>query len=334
MPRKTEAFRNAVFAALLLTALPACAEVKELRVSKQYGLGYLPLLVLEDQKLIEKHAKAAGLGELKVSWTTLGGGSPSIDALLSGSTDLIATGVAPLVVVWAKSGGAVKGVASLLDAPMVLVTTNPGVKTVKDFTEKDRIAVPSIKVSIQAVFLQIAAAQAFGQNAWAKLDPYTVALKHPDAVAALLSGRSEISAHFSVPPFASQELADKRIHAVTDSYRILGGAHTQNIVSASKSFHDANPQTLKAFLGALEEADAFIRKNPRAAAELYLRASSSKEQVADIQSQIQDPKIAYTTAPHQVKRIADFMFQTGTVKTQATQWKDLFFPELHDRAGN
>jgi NitT/TauT family transport system substrate-binding protein len=335
MPHKPKIFRSITIALGLLAAVqPALAEVKEVRISAEYGLGYLPLLVMEDQKLLEQHARAAGLGEIKVTWTTFGGGSPALDALLSGSTDFIATGVAPLVVVWAKSGGAVKGVAGLLDSPMVLVSSNPAVKSVKDFSDKDRIAVPSIKVSIQAVFLQMAAAQAFGQDHWAKLDPLTVAFKHPDAAAALLSGRSELTAHFSVPPFVAQELADQRIHTVTDSYRVLGGPHSQNLVSARKAFHDANPRTITAFLAALEEADAFIQRDPRAAAAVYLKASGSKEKVPDILAQIKDPRLSYTTTPHQVQRIADFMYRTGTVKTRLGQWQDLFFPELHNRPGN
>jgi NitT/TauT family transport system substrate-binding protein len=238
------------------------------------------------------------------------------------------------VVVWAKSGGAVKGVAALLDSPMVLVSSNPAVRSVKDFTGKDRIAVPSIKVSVQAVFLQMAAAQAFGPNQWSRLDPLTVAFKHPDAAAALLSGRSELTAHFSVPPYAGQELADPRIHAVTDSYRVIGGAHTQNLISATASFHDANPRTLGAFLAALEAADAFIHREPRAAAEIYLKVAHSKEKVEDILAQIQDPRLAYTTTPHRVQRIADFMFETGTVRTRTGKWQDLFFPELRDRPGS
>jgi len=54
----------------------ARAEVKELRLAKQYGLGYLPLIIMEEQHLIEKHAKAAGLGDIKVTWATLGGAAP------------------------------------------------------------------------------------------------------------------------------------------------------------------------------------------------------------------------------------------------------------------
>jgi len=146
--------------AFLLTApLIAAAEVKEIRLAKQYGLGYLPLIVMEEQRLIEKHVKAAGLGDVKVTWATLGGGSAMNDALLSNSVEYISSGVAPLVVLWDKSKGSVKGVSALISTPNYLNTNNPAVKSIRDFTDKDRIALPSVKVSIQAICLQMAASR-------------------------------------------------------------------------------------------------------------------------------------------------------------------------------
>ena len=59
-------------AALALLAAPLSsgkvrAEVSEVRLSRGYGILYLPLYVIEHNKLIEKHAKTAGLGDVKVS---------------------------------------------------------------------------------------------------------------------------------------------------------------------------------------------------------------------------------------------------------------------------
>ncbi|HSM92677.1 MAG TPA: ABC transporter substrate-binding protein [Anaeromyxobacteraceae bacterium] len=322
--------------ALVAQALPspARAEVREIRFARQYGLGYLPLLVLEDQKLIERRAAAAGLGDVKVTWAILGGGAPSNDALLSGSVDYISTGVAPLVLLWAKSGGKVKGVAALGSTPVVVNTVNPAVRTVADFGEKDRIALPSVKVSIQAVVLQIAAEKAFGAAGWNRLDPLTVSLKHPDAAAAILSGRSEITAHVASPPFVEQELADKRVHAVLSSYDLLGGPHTFNVLSSTQAFADANPKTFAVVYDALAEAIAWIRKNPKAAAETYLRVSGSKEPLASVLAQVQDPTNEYTTTPKRVGVFADFMARVGTAPARPKGWRDLFFPTVHGQPGS
>ncbi|AJE04766.1 nitrate ABC transporter substrate-binding protein [Geobacter pickeringii] len=325
-----------VAAVLALTAgaFPAAAEVRELRIAKQYGLGYLPLIVIEEQRLIEKHARAAGLGDVKVTWATLGGGSATNDALLSGSVDFIASGVAPLIVLWSKTGGNVKGFAALDTSPLYLNTNNSAVKSIRDFTDKDRIALPAVKVSIQAIVLQMAAAKAFGPQNFDRLDRFTVSMKHPDAMAALLSGKSEITAHLTSPPFMFQELDDKRVRTVLNSYDVLGGPHTFNVIATTKAFYEKNPKLAGAVLAALEEADEYIRKNRKAAAELYVKASGTKESLTDVLSQLNNPALGYSTTPVNVARFANFMHQTGTIKTKPRDWKDLFFTTVHGRKGS
>ena len=45
-------------AALALLPFAARAEMSEINVAQQYGLGYLQMMMMEEQKLVEKHAKA------------------------------------------------------------------------------------------------------------------------------------------------------------------------------------------------------------------------------------------------------------------------------------
>ncbi len=321
-------------AAMIGAVAPAGAEVREVRLAKQYGLGYLPLIIMEEQHLVEKHAKAAGLGDIKVTWATLGGGGAVNDALLSGSVDYIASGVAPLIVLWDKSKGAAKGVSALISTPNYLNTNNPAVKTVRDFTDKDRIALPTVKVSIQAIILQMAVAKEFGQENFSKLDRLTVSMKHPDAMAALLSNRSEVTGHLTSPPFMFQELDDKRVHTVLNSYDVLGGPHTFNVFTTTKAFHDNNPKTYAAVFAALEEAVAYINKNKKAAAETYRKASKTKESLDDLIKEISQPSLSYTTTPLNITRFSDFMYKTGTIKTKPNSWRDLFFSNVHGKQGS
>ena len=58
--------------------------------------------------------------------------------------------------------------------------------TPADFTKKDKIAVPTVKVSTQAIVLQMAAAKEFGQAEYTRLDKLTVSLSHPDGMSMLL----------------------------------------------------------------------------------------------------------------------------------------------------
>ena len=153
-------------------------------------MGYLQFNVMEKHQLLEKHAKAAGIPEVKVVWATFNSPAAMNDALLSGSIDIVSGGVPGLLTIWARTHGtanAVKGIAAFSSQPILLNTRNPNVKSIADFTDKDKIALPAVKVSVQAMMLQMAAAKQWGQSNFAKLDPLTVGMSPPDATIALLS---------------------------------------------------------------------------------------------------------------------------------------------------
>ncbi|MDR0665828.1 MAG: ABC transporter substrate-binding protein [Campylobacteraceae bacterium] len=306
------------------------AEKSELKIAKQYGLAYLPLIVAEEHKLIEKNAKTLGLGNIKVSWLTLSGGATANDALLSNSVDLVSGGVAPLIRLWDKTNGKVKILASLNEAPQILNTSNLKIKTLRDFTDKDKIAVPSVKVSIQSLVLQIAAAKEYGIENYDKLDYLTVALKHSDAFVALTSGKSEITAHFTQEPFSTVELQNPNIHEVLNSYDVLGGKHTSNLVFTSEDFYKNNPKLSSAIISAIEEADRWINANKNAAAKLYLAASKSNEPLELVEEILSKPNFTYALKPSpNITLFSDFLFAIGAIKTKPSDWKELSFDKIH-----
>jgi NitT/TauT family transport system substrate-binding protein len=311
------------------------AELAEIKVAQQYGIGYLPLMLMEEQKLIEKHAKAAGI-DVKVGWAKFAGGNVMNDALLSNSLQVASGGVAPLITIWSKTRGNldVKAIAALNSMPLYLNTRNPNVKSIRDFTDKDRIALPAVKISVQALTLQMAAEKVFGEGQHARLDPLTVSMSHPDAQTALLSGQSEIDAHFGSPPFQYQQLKRPGIHTVLNSNDILGGTTTFNLVWTTSKFRTENPKLYDAFVKALDEATAMINGDRKAAAEAYLRISKDKDSVADILAMLNDPAIIFTTMPQNVMKYVDFMAKVGAIKVRPDSWKDLFFPNVHGAAGS
>src|SRR5437762_9156823 len=292
----------AIIACVALVSLPARAEMAEIAVAQQYGIGHMTLMLMEEKKLSEKHAKAAGV-DGKIGWAKFAGGNVMNDALLSGSVQFASGGVGPLVTLWARTRGNLdaRGVGALNSMPLHLVTRNPNVKTISDFRDSDRIALPAVKVSVQAVLLQMAAEQAFGAGQQNRLDPLTVTMSHPDAMQALLSGESEIDAHFGSPPFQYQEVA-KGSHVVLNSYDVLGGPATFNVVWTTTKFKNDNPKLYDAFVKALDEAIAEINRDKRAAAESYLRISKDKDSVDNILRMLNDPNIIYTTAPQNIMK--------------------------------
>ena len=318
-------------------AAPAHAETSEVRAAQQFGLSYLALMMMEDSKLVEKQAKTMGLGDIKVSWAKLGGPGAMNDALLSGGIDFGTGGVPSLITLWSKTHGTpqeVRGVGALNSMPVNLVTSNPNVKSIRDFTDKDKIAVTTVKVSTQALLLQMAAAKEFGEQNYAKLDPLTVSLPHPDAMTALLSGGGTITAHFSSPPFQYQEVGRPGIRTILSNYEILGGPATFNVVWSTAKFRDANPKTYAAFVAAFEEATATINRDKRAAAEVYKRMSGTKETVEELLKMMEDPLVEYTLTPKSIMKTAEFMAKVGTIKEKPSSWKDLFFPNVHGLQGS
>jgi NitT/TauT family transport system substrate-binding protein len=328
---------GAAAAALLLSAwFPAQAEVKEVRIAEQFGIGYLPLQIIKNQHLLEKEAAKQGLGDVAVTWTNLAGGAAMNEALLSGSLDFVSGGVAPFITLWAKTRGNldVRGVAALDALPIYLVTNNPAVKSLKDLSEKDRIGLPAVKVSIQAVTLQMAAEQAFGEGKHDVLDQYTVTLRHPDAYAALISGKSEITGHFGGPPFQEQELAHPGTRLLVNSYDVLGGPATFNLVWTKASFRRDNPKIYAAFLTSLRQAIELINTNPKEAVRIYLEEDEAKLDPDFLLKLVTSPEAKYTTTPLNVTKYATFLAKTGAVKVKADSWKDLFFPEVHAEPGS
>jgi NitT/TauT family transport system substrate-binding protein len=327
--------RGFIAAVLSVISSAAIAEVSEVRAAQQYGLSYLALMMMEDGKLVEKEAERAGIAPLKVSWVKLGNPNAMNDALLSGSLDFASGGVPNLVTLWAKTRNTpseVRGVAALNDMPVELVTSNPAVKTIRDFSEKDKIAVTAIKISTQALLLQMAAAREWGQENFGKLDSLTVSMPHPEAMNALYAGA--ITAHFSSPPFQYQEVKRAGIRRVLKNYDILGGKATFNLVWTTRAFHDANPKVYAAFLSALEAATEAIRRDKRAAAESYIRITGTKETIEELVAMLDDPDVEMTTTPHRTMRTAEFMSAVGTIKVKPADWRDMWFPEIHDRDGS
>jgi len=319
--------------ALLAFAGVACAEVSELRITKQPSIIYLPLVVMEQNKLLEKHAKAMGIPELTGKWVTFNSGGAATDALLSGSVDLVTSGVSNLLLLWERTKGEVNGVTSVGGLPMLLVTRDPNVKTLKDFTDKDKIAVPTIKVSSQAMVLKMALEKMYGASARDSLDAMTVQLGHPDAMIAVVGGSSEVNSHFSAPPYQATELKTPGVHLVLDSSDVFGGPASNAVVFGTKKFYQANPKTIAAFMAGLEEANQLIARDPAAAAKIYLDATKEKYTVDEVVAMIKAPNVVYSTTPNATMVFADFMVKTGLIKTRPASWKEFFFPVVHNLPG-
>jgi NitT/TauT family transport system substrate-binding protein len=311
----------------------ALAADETLRIAEQFGIGYLPLHVIRDRDLIARHARALG-AEVEVEWVKLSGGAAMNEALLSGSIDVASGGIAPLLTIWDRTRGNadVRGIASLVELPYILTSRRPEVRTLADFTAEDRIALPSVGVSIQARVLQLAAEQAFGE--YERLDPLTVSLPHPDATTAILSGQSEITAHFGSPPYQDLQLQHPAIHQVLSSYDVLGGPSSAIALYGAAAFRADKPASYAALRAALAEAVEIIDADKAAAAATYVRVEQSALNGAFVQSIMEDPDVRFGLVPQRTETLARFMGRIGAIETEPADWRDYFFDELHAESGS
>jgi NitT/TauT family transport system substrate-binding protein len=311
-------------------------ESGRVRIAQQYGLGYLPLMIMRQLALIEKHASAARLGNVQVQWTRYPSGEAMNEALKLGFLDFASGGVVPLLRLWdeTQNSAGVKGVAAIASMPLYLNTRRLTVRSLRDLTDADRIALPAVKTSIQAVVLRMAAAQTFGEEHYARLDKLTVSMPHPQARDALLSSKSEISAHLASSPYQEEELADRDVHRVFNSYDVLGGATSFTALWARSQFRELNPRTYAVVFDALQEAIEILNANKREAAKIFLLQANAPYAVDFVEKILKHPEIEYTSTPQGILKYARFMYQTRDIQHVPAKWQEIFFPEVHGEDGS
>lgn len=335
--------RRALLAALVAGAvaawsLPAAAEGNEVRFAEQFGLLYLPMHVAVGEKLVEKHAMKAGLGEVKISMIKLSGGAAVNQALLSGNVEFAAGGIGPLLTIWDKTKGGddVKAAVDLSKMPLKLITNDPKVTKLTDYaTVTDhKIATPSIS-SIQSVTLRMAAVKQWGEANAKKLDPLLVNMKHPDAVAALISGGQTVKTHFATLPFSFQELSSGKGRVVLTSFDVLGGQHSTVAMYNTTKWKNANPKLYRATVDAYAEAMKYINADLGRAAQYYVTFTKSRLKVEDVKKMISSKdEMEYSLAPKRTMQYAKFLNQIGTIKHLPASWKDYYHDNNHGLGGS
>jgi NitT/TauT family transport system substrate-binding protein len=330
MKKSLKGLVTSALCALAFGAAPAvqAQQKMEITITKQPSILYLPALIMEKQHLIEKQAAALGVPGLKVEWRMFTGGGAATDALLSNNVDIVNSGLGNLLLLWDRTRGGVKGIVTNSAQPLLLISRDPRIKTLKDFGPTDKIAVPTVRVSTQAILLQMAAEQTFGKGQWAKLDPNTVQLGHPDAAAALANNRHEVATHFSAPPFDFQELKTvPNAHVVLRSSDVIGGALSQSTLFCTTAFANANPKVIEAVIAASKEAVAYVHDHTRESVEIYKELSGDRTSVDDLMTLLKQPDMMdYQVKPEGSMKFAAHMHMVGILKTEPKAWTDYFLP--------
>ncbi len=319
-------FARVGFALALAALALSPAAATPLRIGIGFGIGFLPTFILEQQKLIEKHAKEAGL-DVEPTYQRFSGSGAMQDAILSGSVDLGVYGVPALLIAWDKAKGTnnqILGICGVNSSPLVLITNKPDAKSLRDIGTGDKISMPAI-VSPQMYVLQILSEKTFGEGQKDKLKTQVVSLPHPKSIAAILSGATEVKAYFSTPPFTQIALDSGKAHKIASSEDAFGGRSSFLVLGGTKKWIDANPKLVPVLIAALKEAADYIRKDPKGAADIYLKVEPSKMlDQAKVEAMLKSMPDDFGTDVYSVKAFADFMGRTGGLKNVPASWSDVF----------
>src|ERR1700722_9595115 len=306
-------------------------------IVQQRGLMYLPVDMMVTGGGLQQEATKLGLGKVEATARALSGPAAITDALLSGSAQYGAAALPSLLTLWDKTHGTpneIRAVGTMSNGAMVLYTISPKVKTIADFTEKDLIAVPSVRISFNAMMLEMAAEKLW--NDPHRLDHLTVGLSHADAVAALSAGygSATVTAHIAVQPFTDRGLKLPGAHVVADSREVFGGPLTQVSLLASKQTRGRDPTLFKAVGNALETSIKMCNADKDAAAVLWKKAQNASEGIDELRALLDDPGFEFTSQPHRIATFAAFLKRIGTMKTEVNSWKDLFWETAYDQQGD
>ncbi len=338
-------------------------------VGMQPGLPYLPLMVMKDLRLVERQAAKVGLGDVTIEYKMILGATPATTAVLSGEVTVMAMGVPAAISVWdrTRDNRRVKVIGAVCAAPMYLNTTNPQVKGIEDFTRADRIALPFIRTSTQAVVLQMAAAQKFGIRQYTDLDDLTVSMTHLTATRYLLERNGGITASFSSPPYQEYQLRSRAVvvKRVMSSFDVLGGPASFIVAVADERFATERPQLFEAVYAALCEAQEMIAADPSRAAGIFVRLTKDAERVGTndsarggaragdgagatpdeltaaavnersrITTLLSNPLVRFDIAPQRMMTFANFLHSVGTIGRAPKGWEELCFGRVHGERGS
>jgi NitT/TauT family transport system substrate-binding protein len=323
-----------------LIAAPAIVNAQaplKVTIAQQRGLLYIPVDIMVSGGVLQKEADKLGLGKIEATAPALSGPGPVLDAILSGAADYGTAALPSLITLWRRTKGTaneVKAVGTMSNGAMTLYTINPNVKSIKDFKDTDRIAVPTVRLSFNAMMLQMLAEKELGDPR--KLDHLTVAMGHPDAVTALSAGygKASITAHIGVEPFTTRGLKLPGAHKIADSPTAFGGQLTQITLLASKHTKEKNPKLFQAVANALEESIRVASADKRAAAVLWKKAQNAPDNLEDLVAQLNIPGFEFTSQPKRIAHFAAFLNRIGTMNEKLGDWKELFWETAYKQQGS
>jgi NitT/TauT family transport system substrate-binding protein len=323
-------------AAFAAPSIVRAAAPRAIKLGTGFGVGFLPLLVAQELKLVEKHAASAGQ-PLDVTYERFSGSAAMQDAVLSGAIAAGAYGVPAMLLAWERARNTpmqVRAISGVTTLPLSLLTNRDGVNALTDLAPADRIAMPAL-VSPQMYVLQMAAERAWGAGQHDRLKPQVVALPHPEALNAITTRSTEVTAYFSSAPFTQRALATPGVRPILSSEDVFGGKASFLAFGATRRAVEANPVLPVAVAAAMAEAAAIIRDEPERAADVYIAVEQPRGMERDaVVALVRDVGGDFGPGLAGVQAFSDFMGRIGQLRNPPASWREVADPAIHDTASS
>lgn len=294
-------------------------EVVILNIAYQYGLAYAPLIVAQNQGLIEKAYKNITGKDVTVIWNQMSSGADINTGIASGSLDVGFMGIAPAITGVTKGIG-YKIFTNLSGQEHCLMTNNINITSFDDLIGSEyQIALVNV-----GSFQHIILAKALYNSGYDShiLDSNIVAMKHPDGMTALESG--SIACHLTSSPYIYMERANENLYeikAVTETWK----KENSFIVGvASENLYNNNEKLYQALCDAIKDAIDYLNNNMEETAKLTCEFNGNNAE--DELEYLQQGN--YTIETKGIFELASFMAETGFIDQALESYSDLVFENV------
>ena len=287
----------------------------EITIAYQSSVGYAPLLVMKDQKLIEQE-----YGEgITVNWKEMKNGAEINEGLVSGALDVGTMGV-PVAVTGIMAGSPYRIAFGLSAQPYSILSSSDNIHSLSDITPKDQIAITNINSQPHILLAMAAKAELGDAHA---LDNNLTVLSNADGYAAMISGA--VNCHMVISPYNFMELANDEvsIHEIEISNDIWPEENTALVGVATQRLHDEKPEVYQAVIKAMDKAMVYIAAEPDGTAKLL--SESYDADADDIKLWITDRRSSYDTKLHGVMNMVKFMDEEGFLDNSPSSLEEMIY---------
>lgn len=289
---------------------------EKLVIAYQSSIAYAPLIVMQEKGLIEKHFD----GEVEVDWQLAANGAAINDGITAGSIDVGCMGAAPAIT-GMQAGIPYKIFTGLSSQPYAILTNQDDIKSLKDITADDQIAITNIN-SHPHILLAMAAKAELGDAR--ALDGNLVVLANADGYSSIISGA--VQCHMVISPYNFMEVATGEINEIPVSKEVWPDGNTFIVGVAGTKLQEEKPELYEALCKATEEAMTFIAENPEETAEILAKGYDASAE--EILTWMNDSRSKYDTKLQGVMELANFMVEEGFLEEGPQDISEIAFDNV------